>query len=371
MRKVIAGNPVTGADLIGREEEIQKITHYLDMGQHIVLSAPRRFGKTSIMLEILSRKRKENFYTSFIDVFSSPTIEILAENITQAVLENNQLDKVFNKTRHSAIKMFQNTKLKAVIENFEFLLEFSSSQKNPYELLAHSLNFIDGFTSKHNRHMVSGFDEFGDILKLDGKEVVKLFRSKMQLHKNASYIFAGSHESLMNVLFAEKNAPFYRFAKIIEPGYIDKNKFADYYKKILTRYKIPFDKDLVLTLLDFTRGHPYYSQLALQQLIVYNRINNKMPTYSETIEWMLNDEKNYIEKTWEELASSKENIRTVIAIVKYGKNIYSVLKKEHINVGRALKTLKEKGFIFIKEDKSYELSDPLLEHWIRKNIIRI
>ena len=41
---IIAGKPVTGEHLIGRQEEIAAINRNLDMGQSVVLIAPRRYG---------------------------------------------------------------------------------------------------------------------------------------------------------------------------------------------------------------------------------------------------------------------------------------------------------------------------------------
>ena len=53
---IIAGKPVTGEHLIGRREEITAINQYLDLGQSVVLIAPRRYGKTSLLLETLKQR---------------------------------------------------------------------------------------------------------------------------------------------------------------------------------------------------------------------------------------------------------------------------------------------------------------------------
>ena len=51
------GRPVDGIPFIGREKEIQEIMTYLKMGQSIVVIAPLRFGKTSLVLEVLRRMK--------------------------------------------------------------------------------------------------------------------------------------------------------------------------------------------------------------------------------------------------------------------------------------------------------------------------
>ena len=80
------GKPVTGSELIGREKEINEIIQTIKAGQSVALIAPRRFGKTSIMMEVLNRLNSEKYYTGNIDIFTVPDIEQLAFEITFQVL---------------------------------------------------------------------------------------------------------------------------------------------------------------------------------------------------------------------------------------------------------------------------------------------
>ena len=205
MSQLNAGSPVTGINFIGREKEIEYISELLKMGQNIVLIAPRRYGKTSLVLEVLSRIRNPEIYTGFIDVFSIPTIEALPVQITKEILKNHRLDQIFAATKNSALAMLKNLQLKAAIEDFEYILGFSEAQKNSWDLLEKSIDFIDQFSQKHEKRMICAFDEFGDITKLDGDKIIKLFRSKIQQHKNVSYIF-GKNSMIQNltILFDTK-----------------------------------------------------------------------------------------------------------------------------------------------------------------------
>ncbi len=75
---------------------------------------------------------------------------------------------------------------------------------------------------------------------MNGFELEKIFRSVLQHHEHVSYIFAGSERSLTNVIFGDRERPFYRFAKHIELKPIDKevlehfieNKFVESGKRI-------------------------------------------------------------------------------------------------------------------------------------------
>lgn len=55
----VYGKPVTGDDLIDREEIVEGIVRNAKRGQSLILVAPRRYGKTSVILEAISRLREE------------------------------------------------------------------------------------------------------------------------------------------------------------------------------------------------------------------------------------------------------------------------------------------------------------------------
>ena len=66
MRNVI-GQAVVGDDLYGRDYDLARLWEALDQGEHILMLAPRRVGKTSLMLE-LRRAPRENWNVIYVDV---------------------------------------------------------------------------------------------------------------------------------------------------------------------------------------------------------------------------------------------------------------------------------------------------------------
>ena len=66
MRNII-GQAVLGDDLYGRDYELDRLWENLEQGEHILMLAPRRVGKTSLMLE-LHRAPRENWEVIYVDV---------------------------------------------------------------------------------------------------------------------------------------------------------------------------------------------------------------------------------------------------------------------------------------------------------------
>lgn len=66
MRNIV-GQAVVGDDLYGRAYELARLWEMLGQGQHILMLAPRRVGKTSLMLE-LHRAPRENWHVLYVNV---------------------------------------------------------------------------------------------------------------------------------------------------------------------------------------------------------------------------------------------------------------------------------------------------------------
>ncbi len=63
----ITGQPVVGDNLYGRDYEMGTLWERLERGEHVLLLAPRRVGKTSLMLE-LRRQPRPNWHVIYVDV---------------------------------------------------------------------------------------------------------------------------------------------------------------------------------------------------------------------------------------------------------------------------------------------------------------
>ncbi len=364
------GKPVYGNNLIGRDKEIRLIKELMLAGQSIVIIAPRRMGKTSLMIELIRQLRDEDYFTCNIDVFSTSNISSLAHRITESVFANNKLDKYFRQALSNIAEAFKNVKFKSEIEDYSFILEFNSKSKTaPFELLEDSLNLIDSYAAKNSKKMLAAFDEFGDIKKLDGDHIVKLFRSVIQLQQNTTFLFSGSYESVMSELFVSKNSPFYRMTRIIELGNINNHDFEIHLQRVFAENNIDIDSHRISEILLFTKGHPYYTQLYAQELLInYKLSDNKvLASHKDILQQLLIVEKSFLESNWEDISKKRENKVVITAIAKGATNLYSHIDNKKVNIARAINNLKKQGLISIK-DSSYVLNDPLFNEWIIRNV---
>ena len=62
------GPPVTGEDFYGRTEELSRAHQYLDSNHSLVLSAPRRIGKSSFAKRLIEDKQSIGWNCVYIDL---------------------------------------------------------------------------------------------------------------------------------------------------------------------------------------------------------------------------------------------------------------------------------------------------------------
>ncbi len=364
------GKPVSGLEFVGRGKDIEQITNLLISGQSVVLLAPRRFGKTSLILEVLERLNEKNFDTAYVDIFTTPDLKRFSETFTSKIFENRKLGKIIRTAKKNIGELIRNVEFKSSIEDFEIVLKFGQADISQWELTEESIEFAEIFAKKYNRKLIVGLDEFGDIEKLGGKELGKLLRAKMQTQKNVTYIYSGSYESVMNQLFTTSKSPFYRFARIIMLGYIDIEAFEELYKLKLEKASLHTNPKLIKRILDFTKGHPYYSSLFLQQWLLTGKGLDTSPeiAFIQLLNAILDIEKAYLEKLWEDVSNSYEQRSLLIALTESRKP-YTTLDIRRINVSRTITALRNKGIVH-KRKEGYCFTDPIFETWMRREVLK-
>lgn len=368
---ITAGKPVTGDQLIGREKEIRLIGKYLDMGQSVVLIAPRRFGKTSLLLEMLHRKKAQGNFTIFVDFFSTPDLFSLAAEITTQVLANKKWLWTVYQLKTQIFELLKQFQFRQTVDQYEFIVGFGQQHPDEWELLAESIRFIEKFSLNHGQIMVGAFDEFGDIEKLDGDRIVKLFRSELQRQQKSVYLFTGSYESVMNKIFNEKSSPFLRFARVIRLGNIADEDFYPYLEMSLNEAELSESSKLAREILDFTGGHPYYTQLLAQQAVLLHcSVTPGRQRINQILEETIYVEKDYLERLWENISGNRQQKVIMLALAEGKGTLYSTLDGNKINISRTLRQLSGAGHITITGHQP-RLTDPLLKYWIRKTILKI
>lgn len=345
------GSVVSNDHFTNRQVEFQRLSQIVASSNHLVLIAPRRFGKTSLVNKVVSGTNR-------------PVLWMDLQLVTNIGDFATQLLK-------QLFKKYPFERLKYLVTHFRIVPTLSiDPATNSVEIGFHShidgfihledvLNLIEKLGEEKKRPIVV-FDEFQELLSL-GKSLDKRLRSVIQFHKNVNYLFLGSAESMMKYIFENKKSPFYHFGQLCT---LDKIPYGDFYAFLHHRFASITDKaaEVATEILSFSTCHPYYTQqLAFHIWMALERSAYSIEVINETIADIVSLHDNDFERLWRSFNNTDKSVLIELAFehipLKSYKNTIA-----SSTMFSALKRLAEKG-ILIKAEK-YQIDDPFFRNWI-------
>ncbi len=249
------GKPVSGKDFIDRKKHLPMFKMNINDNQSIMIKAPRRFGKTSLVKHLLEGKKEYNLL--YVDIRRFSNLKALSEDIINQAYSFSGVDNFVKNSKKSVISLLKILKTVSLEDIGEITLEFQEKEIDEVEYFQHALDIVEKIATKKGIIIQFALDEFQDILKIANKDILEKSRAVMQHHKNVTYIFLGSIESIMTEIFESKSSPFFHFAQIIDLPPLDINELYDYSKKVFKKQSIEVSN--LKKYLEFLQGHPDYS----------------------------------------------------------------------------------------------------------------
>ncbi|WP_200762485.1 AAA family ATPase [Nitrosophilus alvini] len=361
------GGVVSDIFFCNRSDEIKELKQDIINGQNILIYAPRRFGKTSLILKTLKELESDSrdFKYIFVDLMSITSKEEFINIYFNAIANS------FETSSDKIVRFFKQVlkirpNIKIVFDEYghtKFSLEFF--KKDTMDVLEEVLNIPLKYSEKQKLCIV--FDEFQEIENIG---IEAKLRSVIQHHTNKlSYVFLGSKKSILDQMFKNKNRPFYKSVKHFSIGEIKSEEWEDFIFSKFIETEKQIQKVYIKKILDITKGFPYYTQQFAYELWNLTEKNVDDEIFEKSKRMLLNREKEIFLTEWDNLTlNQKKAIKIVVETG--GKNIYDeeLLAKYEIKASSlqtAIKNLIQKDVIDKKE--TYYLQDPLFEYWIEES----
>lgn len=134
------GPPVEGDDFFGRKKEIQKANRLLDSSHSLLLSAPRRIGKSSLAKRLIQEKKNLGWKCVYIDLEETTTEEGFLGLIVESFRENGiwkQVAEGMSKGLISVLESIEKISLGPVQFDFGKKEDQEDLYKNLKELIRH------------------------------------------------------------------------------------------------------------------------------------------------------------------------------------------------------------------------------------------
>lgn len=368
-----SGGAVTGEYFTDREEEIKTLFLDLASGQNVILYSPRRFGKTSLILEVIRCLKKEDCLCVYVDLFPISSRRDFAQRLASAIAKDTsrKIEEVVQKIKNYLPRITPKIVLKGETD-LEFDLEFEDRELDIDRLLTGLYDLPQDIAQKRNKRVVVVFDEFQQIGQINGEEIEKGLRSKIQHHNEVAYVFMGSKRHLMERIFNDRSRPFYKIGKTFTLRKIPKEKFMIFITRRLKDTGMKMESTLIEKVLELTDGHPHYTQMLMHEIW-----NESYPGKTVTLDSIksglaqvfLHEGDAFI-ALWDSLSPRQKNLLVALAsdenILLYSQS--AIIKYElgsPATVSKSLKILRNKE-ILEQEEGRYIFSDIFFKEWIKE-----
>lgn len=341
------GTVVENSFFTDRQNELQHIKSVLNSENHLILISPRRFGKTSLVVKALRESSRKHIMLNLQSVVST-------EDFAARLLK-----EIF--------KIYKFEKVKHFIKNFRIVPTISL---NPMTdgvdvsimpmvdnrvLIEDVFALLQAIASEEDRLIVV-LDEFQEIKSID-KNLDRLLRSIMQLHKNINYLFLGSQESMMREIFEKKKSPFFHFGQLL---HLDKIPYDDFKLYLLERLSFVDNADEICNeILAFTKCHPYYTQQLASQVWEIGRKGEMDNIVNEAIARLLEFHDLNFERIWLNFNNTDKRILMWLA---NNNKPYALMGIAQSTISSSLKRMLKDGYVI--KTAEYEVEDPFFRNWI-------
>jgi len=343
---------------------------------HILLTSPRRMGKTQLIYHVYDQPEiKDSYYSFYVDIFPTTSLHefilFLGKEIYSSLVPRGR----------SALDSFLSI-LKSISGSLRYdpVIGMPSFDLRLGDIHSPELTLQEIFSYLENadKPCIFAIDEFQQIARYPEKNVEALLRSYIQKMNNCLFIYAGSERHILENMFNSPAKPFYNSAEQMHLDRIRKEVYTGFAEQKYREAGRCILPEAAALAYDMFEGHTYYVHNLLHDAFAY--LPGDKVVDEADIRLILD---NILERRENSFATALNQLNyqqkeTLVAIAKEGNasgvTSVSFIKKHALrspsSVQYALSVLLDRQLVTYHNEgrnKVYSVSDRFLEKWIRKS----
>lgn len=333
-------------------------------GRAIMVVAPRRYGKTSVLLAAGEQLDALGHTVVRADLYAVSSIGELVVRLERAWAASS------GRLRRAVDRLLDAAGVGLSLTGAGFSATLSSRPSVDPVLALHTLLALPERVATRDGRVVLILDEFQSVTGLEGVE--GLMRSHMQYHHDvASYVFAGSETALMHAVFDRPDRPFYGQALRLRLGRPSRAALAGAVEDGF----VATGKDVgegLGPLLDVADGHPQRTMLLAHCLweATAPDATADLESWAEALAVARAHVEGEVQALYDTASANQQRLLRVLA---HGRSAYSgdalrLVGMERGSVTKTLAQLDRDGFTEPTDEVGPRLVDPLLGDWIRRRL---
>lgn len=361
------GDPVEGDYYLPRPNLAKSVKQFLENRIHVVLIGPRRFGKTSFVLNLLDDLKQNEFTCLFVDVFNITSHKDFLQQMLRALRSKKNWMQELLKT---VLKL--RPKLSAEIDPLTGYPSFNLALDKAGEgdIKETIQDLLEGL-EKLGKRIILTIDEFQKITEINDQGWLEAtLRTYMQQLKNTSFLFTGSRKSIIYDMLNNHTRPLYRSCQPIEfPSF--GAEFTEWIMHRFSKIGVKSEYQAIQHLRRLVQDTPNYVQMVCFHLVAEGKTWITIKEVENTLETVVRQNAYAYQTLLNSLTLTQQ--RTLRLAANEAKTIFSkdLLVKYEISsapaLASAIKSLKDKGIL--DENGTYRgivtFDDPLFAIWLK------
>jgi hypothetical protein len=359
-----------------RDDEIAELLSDARNGQDVVIFAPRRFGKTSLVDRVAQRLVRDKVLVGQVNLMRTPTKEKLAEKLAETVYED--IAGPLTRAKDFGARLFRGLRITPTItvdpETGALTFGFGAGH-HPQDVdatLERLFELVAQVAAERDRPALLILDEFQEVMELDA-QLPKLLRSVLQEQPDVAHFYLGSKRHMMERIFNDANEPFWRSAKQLELGPIAPEPFAAFIAARFADTGRKADPAVVDRALAITFGHPY----ATQELCYFlweetpSRRTATPERLDAALERVLRSEHTHFSLIWDRASANQKLVLQALAR-EAGHPLAEDYRRRHAlravsSTQKALEALARDELVGRDRGRAW-IIEPFLAEWVRANV---
>jgi hypothetical protein len=359
-----------------RENEVDELVSDMRNGQNVLVYAPRRYGKSSLVLRAAQEALDRKVLVAYCDLMKTPTKEKLAAALAKTIYAD--LSSPVGQAFEWAANLFRGLRVTPTMEvdpvdgSLRFVFHAGRRKADIDDTVERLLELPAEIAADRKRRAVVVFDEFQEVVSLD-RHFPNLMRSVFQAQPEVGHVYLGSKRHVLERIFNDRNEPFWRSAKRLEIGMIPPAKFAAF---IAARF-LDTERTIGVAALDrllaATGGHPYGTQeLAyFAWELVPPGGEAGLDEVESALGRVLRSEHNHFADLWDNAPHQQRLLMLALAdeptATIYSRDYHSRHQlPANPSLQTALAALARKEIAGRSEGGEYSIIEPFLADWLRR-----
>lgn len=367
----VVGRYVSDYYFCDREKETEFLTKQIMNGKNVALISPRRMGKTGLIRHCFNNEKiKNEFYTFFVDIYSSTSLPefvyLLGKNIYEVLKPQKNAWKERFFQIISSLRM--GFKLDAITGEPTFDIGLGDIQ-SPQITLDEIFNYLESA----DKPCIVAIDEFQQIGTYAEGNIEALLRTKIQQCRQTMFIFSGSKRHTMSNMFNSSSKPFYQSAITMGLSPIPADTYTMFACRMFEGREKRIKPDVVEKVYQKFDGCTWFVQMIMNELFALTGQNECCE--EDKIDTAWNNVIMTQESSYKDLLShlAPKQKMMLLAIAKEGEaseiTSSAFIQKYKLTSASSVQaaiTPLIKNDLITKEKNTYRVYDYFLAEWLRK-----